>query len=559
MKKLNMMFVLVGMLLLVASCKKKVDVAFSMPTVDVEASGGEVTVSLLSNGDWTVDSHPDWLTVSPQSGSGDMQLVLMVAVNESTEPRSGEVKVSSKDNSTKLTVTQKGAPAVYLTVVPNAYYCDRWGDSFVINIESNVDWTISEVPEWITVSAKEGSHNGHVEIVVAPLTEETTENRQASLFVEGGGLREQVVVIQDHESYQVFEVTPKHLEVSNEGGVATLTVRSSMPWTATTDTDWVTFSPNSGDGNAEMTVNVTENTAFVSREGYIQFIYTYPDGTTGSTSVLVRQEAAPDPHFLTVDPQELNFGKDGGTAEITVECDIEWGIDIQSDWVSLSALSGTGNATLTLTVSQNMVTEPRTVDFWIFSGNLKCKVIVSQEKGDEPLAVALEPDTVFVSSIGGVNTLTISANTSWTLQSNSSWIMLLSPTGDGSGTRDIVVDGNLSSEPRYGQIFAMHDGQVMDVAVVAQEGKLYLLETDITEILARPEGGHYTINVTSTMSWTVEKGAEWLKYTPTSGTGDGQVVVTVEPMSSPRPREAVIHILAENGALVVINVSQSGE
>ena len=332
-----------------------------------------------------------------------------------------------------------------------------------------------------------------------------------------------------------------------------------MPWTATTDTDWVTFSPNSGDGNAEMTVNVTENTAFVSREGYIQFIYTYPDGTTGSTSVLVRQEAAPDPHFLTVDPQELNFGKDGGTAEITVECDIEWGIDIQSDWVSLSALSGTGNATLTLTVSQNMVTEPRTVDFWIFSGNLKCKVIVSQEKGDEPLAVALEPDTVFVSSIGGVNTLTISANTSWTLQSNSTWIMLLSPTGDGSGTRDIVVDGNLSSEPRYGQIFAMHDGQVMDVSVVAQEGKLYLLETDITEIEARPEGGQYTINVTSTMSWTVEKGAEWLKYTPTSGTGDGQVVVTVEPMSSPRPREAVIHILAENGALVVINVSQSGE
>lgn len=559
MKKLNMMFVLVGMLLLVASCKKKVDVAFSMPTVDVEASGGEVTVSLLSNGDWTVDTHPDWLTVSSQSGSGDMQLVLTVAVNESTEPRSGEVKVSSKDNSTKLTVTQKGAPAVYLTVVPNAYYCDRWGDSFVIDVESNVDWTISEVPDWITVSAKEGSNNGHVEVVIAPITVETTENRQASLFVEGGGLREQVVVIQDHESYQVFEVTPKHLEVSNEGGVATLTVRSSMLWTATTDADWMTFNPNSGDGNAEMKVNVTENTAFVSREGYIQFIYSYPDGTTGSTSVLVRQEAAPDPHFLTVDPQELNFGKDGGTAEITVECDIEWGVDIQSDWVSLSALSGTGNATLTLTVSQNMVTEPRTVDFWIFSGNLKCKVIVSQEKGDEPLAVALEPDTVFVSSIGGVNTLTISANTSWTLQSNSSWIMLLSPTGDGSGTRDIVVDGNLLSEPRYGQIFAMHDGQVMDVAVVAQEGKLYLLETDITEILARPEGGQYTINVTSTMSWTVEKGAEWLKYTPTSGTGDGQVVVTVEPMSSPRPREAVIHILAENGALVVINVSQSGE
>ena len=554
-----MMLALVGMLLLVASCRKKVDVAFTTTTVNVDALGGELTASLTSNGEWTVDSHPDWLTVSPMYGSGDTPLALSVCANVDIQARSGEVQVSTKDNKAVLTVTQEAAAPVYLKVNPGSFQCDWLGDSFQINVESNVDWTITEVPEWITVSVTEGSNNGQIEAVIAPITEEISEDRQATLYVEGGGLREPVTVVQTCEPSQVFEIAPKNLEFSNLGGTSVLTVRSTMPWTAITNVDWITFIPNSGDGDAEMTVNVAENTEYVSREGNIRFAYAHPNGIMGSTIVVVRQEAAPDPHFLTVDPQQLTFGKDGGTAEIAIECDTDWETDLQSDWVSLSASSGTGNALLTLTVSQNVVTEPRSVEFWVFSGNLKRNVVVNQEEGDELPIVALAPDTVFVSSTGAIKTLTISANTSWMLQTNSSWIMLLSPTGDGSGTRDFIVDGNMSSEPRYGEILALHGGQVMDVAVVVQEGKLFLLETDITEIVARPGGGEYTINVTSTMNWSVEKGAEWLKYTPTSGTGDGQVVVTIEPMSSPRPREAVIHIFAENGDTVVINVSQGPE
>lgn len=557
MKKTNMMLALVGVLLLVAGCQKKVDVAFTTPTVNVAAEGGEVTASLTSNGDWTVDSHPEWLTVSPMYGSGDTPLKLYVYANDGQEARSGEVEVSSKDNSAKLTVTQ-GFVETYLRVTPETYSTDRFGGSFEINVESNLEWTLTDIPDWITASVTEGSNDGQIALTIAPITFEVAEDRQATLFVDGGDLKAPVTVVQSHESLQIFEVTPSELELSYLGGTASLTVRSTLPWTATADADWITISPNSGDENSEMTVIIVENTEFASRKENIRFSYTYPGGTTGDANVLVRQEAAPDPHFLTVDPQELTFGKDGGTAEITIACDTGWETELLSEWASVSASSGTGNATLTLTVSQNVVTEPRTVDFWVLSGNLKRNVVISQEKGDELPTVALAPDTVFVSSSGAVKNLTISSNTSWMLQSNSSWIMLLSPTGSGNGTREFIVDSNLSSEPRYGQIVAVHDNQVMDMAVVAQEGKLYLLETDITEIAARPEGGEYTINVTSTMNWTVEKGANWLKYTPTSGTGNGQVVVIVDPLNSPRPREAVIHILAENGATVVVHISQGG-
>lgn len=558
MKKLNMLFALVGVLLLAVGCEKKANVAFTTSTVSIAAEGGETTASLTSNGDWNMVSRPDWLTVVPESGSGDAQLVLTASANLSGDARMGEVKVSTKNNTATLTVTQEAyVESTYLRVIPDYFYCDRWGDTFQIDVESNVDWTLTEIPDWISASMTEGSNDGHIEVVVAPITEIAMEDRQATLVFSGGGLRATVVVAQSQESHQVFEVSPVDLEFSSLGGTMSLVVTSTMPWTATTEAGWFAVDPSSGEGDAELLVKVSENTEFESREGRIQFAYKYPSGVTGSIAVWVRQEAALDPHFLTVSPQELLFEKEGGTAEITVECDTDWTVDLQSDWVSLSALNGTGNATVTISVIPNAVTEPRLTDFTFISGNLRQIVHVRQEKGEEQPMVALSPDTIFVSSAGAVSSLSISSNTSWSLEANALWIMMLSPSGYGDGIKDVIVDSNTSSEARYCQIRALHNEQIMDVAVVAQEGKLYILQTDISLIEARPEGGQYTINVTSTMNWVVSKGAPWLSYTPTSGFGNGQIVVTIEPMSSPRPREAEIYITADNGATIVIPVSQS--
>ena len=558
MKKLNMMFALVALMLLAAGCGKEVNVAFTTSELTVVADGGEVTANLTSNGDWTVDAHPEWISVSPSSGSGDTQLVLLVLANNGDEARSGEISVSSKKNTAKLTVVQEARTA-FLRVLPDHFSCDRWGDTCQIQVESNLDWELTGLPDWIVASATEGSNNGQIVLTIAPIEDEVSEGRQAVLTIAGGGYEAQVTVNQSHESGLVFDVSPTDLEFSYFGGTETLSVTSTVPWTASTEADWITFGSNSGYGDAEITVNVAENTEFVSRKESIRFDYSFPGGSTGSVFVWVYQGPAPDPHFLTVSPQELSFDKNGGTAEITVECDVDWNAEVLSDWAFLSVTSGMGNATVTLTVSPNTVTEPRSLAVQFTSGLLNQKVVVSQEEGDEPPMLTMSPDTVFVSSMGAVETLTINSNISWELEANVSWIMLLSPAGNGNGTKDIIVDSNVSNETRYGQVCAWHDGHLMDMTVVVQEGKHYLLETDITEIVAGPEGGQFTINLTSTLDWHLSKGAEWLSYAPNSGSGNAQIVVTVDPLISQRPRTAEIYIIGDFDQMVIITVSQSND
>lgn len=554
MKKLNVLFVLAALMLL-ASCGKKAEVSFLSETVEMAPEGGSVEVKLASNGDWSVAQVSDWITVSPESGNGDATLTLTATANTGETSRSGQVKVTTKDNAATLTVSQ-GAKSLYLGLTPHRIDCMREGGEFGVEVRSNVDWQLFELPSWITASVTHGSNDGSFVLTIAPLMDESDEGRQATVTVAGGDMEIHVEVNQTHESAYVFAVTPEGLAFDYTGGTGSLTIVSNLAWTATTEAEWIAIDPVSGNENTEQTIQVAENPNWTAREATIRFDYTYPDNSVGHYLVWVRQEAAPNPHFLTVSPSEISFGKEGGSAEISIECDADWSVELQSDWVSLSATNGTGNATVVITVEKNGIVAPRSLNLAFVSGELMSRVLVTQEPDDAPPMAEISPDTVFVAATGAVQTLSINSNTSWKLETDASWIMILTPTGSGNGNKDIIVDSNTSTEPRYGQILVKHDDQVMDVAVVLQEGKQYILETDITLIQAHSEGGQYIINVTSNMNWIVDKGAAWLSYTPISGFGNGQVVVTVEPMLSPRPREAEIYIVADNGAIVVITVSQ---
>ena len=97
---------------------------------------------------------------------------------------------------------------------------------------------------------------------------------------------------------------------------------------------------------------------------------------------------------------------------------------------------------------------------------------------------------------------------------------------------------------------------MLDALVVVQEGKQEILEVDVAEIDARPEGGEYTVHITSNLSWTASVDVDWLHCEPTSGFGPKDLAVTVDAMSGLRPRTGRIKIGGSNGAEVSIIVNQ---
>ena len=103
---------------------------------------------------------------------------------------------------------------------------------------------------------------------------------------------------------------------------------------------------------------------------------------------------------------------------------------------------------------------------------------------------------------------------------------------------------------------AIHNGEVISALVIVQEGKTNDLETDITELDVRPEGGEFEIQVTANQAWTVHADVDWLHCNPSSGFGNGSFTITVDVLSSPRPREGHIKVVGDAGSEVVIIVNQ---
>ena len=541
-------------LAIMASCGKKVEVAFSSASVEMAPEGGVVEVALTSNGDWSVDTHPEWIAVSPNAGTGDAKLTLTASANEGSESRTGEITVSSKDNSATLTVTQ-GVRAVYLTLSPTEISCGEGGGAFSVAVVSNCDWTVGEMPSWLHCDLESGSGNGDMVLTVDAMTDDMAVDREGQVVVAGGEVSAALTVVQYADPIEEFEVTPVELHFESQGGTLSVSVVATVAWTVTKEADWITLGTTEGTGDMEVSVEAAANEAYEARMTHLNF-----DSSNGfHVTVEVSQEAAENPHFLEVTPQELSFAYQGGTMDVSIGCDTDWEVtNFQPEWASLSAIAGTGTGTLTLAVEPNTISEPRSFSFNIVSGTLTQRILVSQEAGVEPPMVSLTPDTLSVSYTGGIGiNLNVTANVSWELQPSAPWIILSGNTGDGDATVGVVVDLNSSELERQGSIRAFYNGQLMDETIVVQEGRPNILETDITEINAGAAGGEYLIQLTANQSWNVEKGASWLTVDPLSGTGDGQLVVKIESLMSPIPRTAEIYIRGSLGRTVIVTVNQS--
>ena len=553
MKKLKCFLFVAAVALVLAGCRKPVGVSLSTTSQEVEAQGGSFDVELKSNGEWNIGT-PDWIAVSPTSGTGDATLKVTVNANLTAESRVGEVKAATKDNTATLTVTQGFVDEeAYIVVSPDSIECEVAGGDYSVSVASNIDWVVSEVPNWLTCTPMEGSGNGTISLKMELISDGLVGSHQADLVIGDGETFAILHVSQKINLPTVISLSPKNLDMPYDGASKTVAVTCGEAWSASIVEDWVTFDLTQGEGNADVLVTASENPKIEPRVTSVEFV-----SASGMRALLtIKQDAAPDPHHLEVSPLSFDFDKQGGTQMLTISCDAEWVVESLPDWLSLPYLQGNGDVTLALTAQANEVVEPRAASFVVSSETKSQRVSVTQAAGDQPVYVTLAPDTLSAAYTGSSSVmLEVTSNTTWALEA-SPWISIMSANpSQGDATVYLIVDYNSSDAPRYGFIRAKHNGAVMDEIVVAQDGKPDLLETDITETTVRPEGGQFTFHVTSNQNWALVIDVPWLTCSPTNGFGNGVVTVTVDAMMGARPRTGHIRIKADSGKLVEITVVQ---
>lgn len=115
----------------------------------------------VSAADVRIGQLPDWLTITPMDGSGDMQLELTAEKNDSFEERSCDVLIVTETDpvlSVTIHVSQDAqTPYLWVTAVDQTEHGINFaaaGGSSSASILSNLGWSVAKLPAYVLTCAQ---------------------------------------------------------------------------------------------------------------------------------------------------------------------------------------------------------------------------------------------------------------------------------------------------------------------------------------------------------------------------------------------------------------------
>lgn len=538
------------MVLAMVACGKKSEIILTPSNVEFAPEGGEVKVEIATNGDWTLKSYPEWVSVSNAQGTGNTSVDLTAPINLGAETREGIVEFVNSSHSAQVLLKQDNVTAPYLEVAPNSMNVSFAGGEYELYVTSNCEWRVGETPSWIAVIPSIGTGCQKLQVKVTENIGVNVAERTAVVHFRAGALMRSFEIIQDNGSGSAVVVSESTLRFDSDGGERQLTITCNESWQCESTASWLDLAGSSDSNNHSVVVQPNPN--FSPRYGSL--VFRSESGVI--TVVSVTQDAAVDPHFLNVTPLSAEVTKLGGTVSVAVGCDVRWKVDCQEPWLSFSDEEGEGDGSFDVIVEENVWIGERNASILVVSGALSKIIRLHQESGDMVPALTLSENSIPMGCDGGTCSVQVFSNLNWTA-SGPNWALPSVYNGSGNQTVSINVSPNASTDARTGVIrFAAGDLKV-NLAIL-QEGVVYTLDTDVKEIKALGSGGDFKINVYANQSWMISKGASWIHYEPENGSGDEAFAISVAPNAFPVVRECELHVIGEHNGLVIIKIIQEG-
>ena len=127
--------------------------------------------------------------------------------------------------------------------------------SQTINVESNVDWTVTYDADWLNVTPVAGSRDG--EIIVSVTENIVEEVRNAEIIISSANITHTVTVRQRYG--EVLEAEEDEISFGCLTESKKIKITANVEWTVMSDSDWCTVSPDNGTSDANITITVSRN------------------------------------------------------------------------------------------------------------------------------------------------------------------------------------------------------------------------------------------------------------------------------------------------------------
>ena len=352
----------------------------SPATIELASSAGASnSITVTSNVSWNVADNAAWLSATPTSGSGSGTVTVTAeSANSGTDPRTATVTISASGVSDQ-TVTVNQSPSPYLTLsAAEIHLAYNSGANATVTIQSNVNWSINETADWLTVSPSSGT--GTETVTLSAVTENpASSERSVIVSVEGEGVTPRNLTVTQEGEGAFMDISTDKLELGKtEGSTAVLQIFSNTSWTVNETADWVEVSPAAGSNNGSVTVTaVTANSGLGNRTTTLTV-----EGVNVDPRIVTVSQIGASPQ-LSVSVTTLTLGQAAGSnASFDVTSNVEWAVNYSADWITVSPASGSNVGTVTVTAaSANTASSPRNVTLEISGSDVPTKMVTVQQIG----------------------------------------------------------------------------------------------------------------------------------------------------------------------------------
>ena len=307
------------------------------------------------------------------------------------------------------------------------------GGGAAIKTSGTGSWTATTDVAWITIVKPSG--NAGVSCTYLVSKNNGADTRTGHITIAGN-------VYTVTQKGCPVTLTPSNINVGKNGtsGVITASMDAGVDWTAEVSDSWITATPNSGSGAAEISYTVETYNEVGSRIGSIRI---------GSEKFMINQTGID----VTLSPAVTNITKDVCVVPLQVVAmqNTNWEVVPNVTWISvMDAGNGYGGSQVTLAVAENPSFEKRTGTVSIGSA-----VFTVIQSGTDDVNFKILPEVATASPKGAFANVAVYAtpDASWTAESLDSWIKIADgEAGKGNGNVKYVTMSNPELESRTGRI-----------------------------------------------------------------------------------------------------------
>lgn len=246
-----------------------------------------------------------------------------------------------------------------------------------IKASANCNWTITCDSSWISFSDKSGRGDMNVTVRVNQ-NPSSMKSRTADIIVSSQTIKRTVHLTQE-PSTEALGLSVSSLNFTGEAGTQTITVTGNTLWTVVENNeDWITISPRTSSKASEVvTVSISANPTESERTK----IFTFKGQNQTQKLQIVQAGRSTD---FSVSPKQLSSGALASTVQFNIVGVAIWGIKSSQGWANPDVLSGDGNKTITVSLSDNTNIEDRTAEIAVSSSSKTETIIITQTAASMP-------------------------------------------------------------------------------------------------------------------------------------------------------------------------------